>query len=81
MWDNVHAVANVARDPQAKELLCFLNQEKAYNRVDWRYMSLAFNHARLDKKFIRWARRFSSLATMCITSPDFRTQSIIPERA
>lgn len=80
IWDNVHSVANAARDPMAKGILCFLDQEKAYDRVDWNYSIAAMKLAQLDEKFIMWAAKFTSSATMKIVGPGFVTEDVRPGR-
>ena len=39
IWENINLVANLTLSRQTTGQLLFLDQEKAYDRVDWNYLS------------------------------------------
>lgn len=80
IWDNIHSVTNATRDPHAKGILMFLDQEKAYDRVDWKYATLALQHAGVDNKFIQWSIQQSASSNIKVIGPGFITDKIAPQR-
>lgn len=79
IWDNIHQVTNVTRS-KTPGILCFLDQEKAYDRVDWIYSEETLRCFGLEERFVKWASLFTRSATMQIVGPGFRTDTIIPGR-
>ena len=45
IWDNIHLVNNVIKANPKKGALIFLDQEKAYDRVDWRFLNICLKKA------------------------------------
>lgn len=78
--DNINTVTNVLRDHQASGALCFLDQEKAYDRVDWDYLELCLEFYGIDKTFIKWTRKLLSASCFKVIGPSFTTTGIFPQR-
>lgn len=53
IWDNIHSITNIIELKDHKGVLLFLDQEKAYNRVDWYFLSLALTKKKFSTIFIQ----------------------------
>lgn len=80
IFDNINLVANVLSCPKSAGSLCFLDQEKAYDRVDWSYLSACLSHYKVDPSFIQWIYKVCSSSSIQVRGPSFVTDHILPGR-
>ena len=77
--DNINTVTNVLRDPHAKGALCFLDQEKAYDRVDWDYLSACLKFYGINSSFISWTINLFKDSSLSVIGTNFKTNPIYPQ--
>ena len=78
--DNINLVANVLREPKAEGSLCFLDQEKAYDRIDWEYLGSCLTHYGICNEFILWIKKFFQSSYLSVIGKEFKTNPIFPGR-
>jgi retron-type reverse transcriptase len=78
--DNINIVTNALREDSTKGALCFLDQEKAYDRIDWDYLSACLHHYGIDSNFISWTSKFLTNSYLSVIGPAFKTNPIFPQR-
>ena len=80
IFDNINLVTNVFRNGNAEGAFCFLDQEKAYDRIDWDYLACCLAHYGIDSCFISWIKNFLSSSYLSVIGPSFKTAPIYPQR-
>ena len=78
--NNINLVANVLRESSTQGALCFLDQEKAYDRVDWNFLSECLKHYGIDSKFTSWVLKFLNSSFLSVIGKSFITNPIFPQR-
>ena len=56
--DNIDLLINILQSKRSKGSICFLDQEKAYDRVDLNYLSLCLNYFNIEKGFNKWVYNY-----------------------
>ena len=80
IWDNIHLVNNVIEANPKKGALIFLDQEKAYDRVDWRFLNICLKKANFPDKFLNWLNNYLGAINYKIRSSNGFTNKILPTR-
>ena len=52
IFDNIFQVTNVLQNTHTQGAICFLDQEKAYDRVDWDYLKTSLKFYGVDSRFL-----------------------------
>ena len=80
IWDNINTVNNIIMSHQPKGSLVFLDQEKAYDRVDWNFLINTLKTVGFPTSFLNWLLKYLSLTSIRVRSNSFITDPIIPSR-
>ena len=78
--DNINTLINITQNKKSRGSLCFLDQEKAYDKVDHRYLSKCLNFFNIEKSFITWISRYQSKASFRVIGNNFKTEEIQSKR-
>ena len=78
--NNINLVANVLRESSTQGALCFLDQEKVYDCVDWNFLSECLKHYGIDSKFTSWVLKFLNSSFLSVIGKSFITNPIFPQR-
>ena len=77
---NINLITNTLLQKQSNGSLCFLNQEKAYDRVDWKYLTKCLSYFKIDNKFIQWNTLYLKSCSFRVLGNNFITNNIISNR-
>jgi len=80
IWDNVQLINNILQSNHKTGALIFIDQEKAYDRVDWSFLLSVLTQNNFPLWFIKWIKNYLSSTSIKIRTPTFLTPSILPTR-
>ena len=80
IWENINLVANLTLSHQTNGQLLFLDQEKAYDRVDWNYLFDVLNSSGFPKLFIKLYSSILLSSTISISTLNSNPKLIFPSR-
>ena len=78
IFDNIFQVTNVLQNTHAQGAICFLDQEKAYDRVDWNYLNTCLKFYGVNSRFVAWLTNTYSNTYFQVRSSNFCTNKIFP---
>lgn len=80
IWENINLVANLTLSHQTTGQLLFLDQEKAYDRVDWNYLYKILDLSGFPKSFIKLYSYILSSSSISISTLNSNPKIISPSR-
>ena len=80
IWDNINTVNCIISNKSSTGALVFLDQEKAYDRVDWSYLVSVLEACNFPEQIITWLKLYLKSTQIKVRSGTFITDSIVPTR-
>ena len=80
IWENIHLINNIVESKPSHGALVFLDQEKAYNRMDWNFLIKCLIHSKFPKSFISWLENFLKSLNFKVKINDSFSQTIFPSQ-
>ena len=71
---NINLTTNIIYSKDTAGALFFLDQEKAYDRVNWGYLAEALRFLKIDEKFISWIGKFLGDTRISVRGSGFETE-------
>lgn len=80
IFENITKVVNVTTSIDKNGTLAFLDQEKAYDRVDWNYLTFVLKKIGFPETFLNWLINYFQGTSFKINTYFGLTNSIFPSR-
>ena len=80
IWNNIHLINNIASATPTEGALIFLDQEKAYDRVDWDLLLHCVDYCGFPSQFSSWLKKFLNQLNIQIKLDNSFSSPIYPSR-